>query len=252
MAAKKLRTSDGRPERRNLDEIIKEALEREDLSQLPGWGKPIDLKDYFSSGPEHRAANKILQDNKVLPLPLQERKDAESLQEESSAYRAREEQFLAALQRDIDLAAQSVSAPFPDRRTLLEVFGLETWPAYLPEPANAPLPRRAELRHNAQTLLELVTRYNRRVEVVIAQYLDLLGRANTCIDRLNTQVFFSHHLPPQLQLRGLNLEREEEEVRAHFPPLTTLPQDLAQRLEAYCKAVCPSVWRRLGRSFSRT
>ena len=58
------RTSDGRPEMRTPDQILREASDS--ISRdLPSKGKRLDLDAYFRSGEEHRIANKILKDNGV-------------------------------------------------------------------------------------------------------------------------------------------------------------------------------------------
>ena len=48
--------SDGRPEHRSIDEILRDAIAGGDFNDLPGRGRPLDLEDYFASGPEHRMA----------------------------------------------------------------------------------------------------------------------------------------------------------------------------------------------------
>jgi len=63
------RTPDERVEYRSLDDMLKQAVEGEDLGKLPGYGKPIDLKAYSTSGPETRVASKLLGDNQVCPSP---------------------------------------------------------------------------------------------------------------------------------------------------------------------------------------
>lgn len=250
MAAKILRSADGRPQHRSIDAAIKDAIDQEDLSQLPSWGKPIDLKGYFASGPEQRAANQLLKDNKVLPQPLQERKEAEILQQEAEIYLAREQQALVLLASQVAPIARSVTAPLPDRATLLEIIGLETCPSYLPEPVGAPLPKKTQFLNTAGFLVDMVARYNRRLEVIVSHYIDLLERSNACIDRLNIQVACSRHLLPNLQLRSHNLERKAADLRSDLPPLPALPADLAKRLERYYKTAHPSVWRRLTQTLS--
>ncbi len=248
MAVKKLRTPDGRPQHRSIDETIKDAIDREDLSQLPGWGKPLDLKDYFASAPEQRAANQLLKNNKVLPQPLQDRKEAEDLQAEAATYLAREEQTLQSLASQIAPIAQRVTAPLPNLATLLELTDLPTRPSYLPEPLGAPLPSRRQFLDAARELVDMVVRYNRRIELTISHYLDLLERSNDSIDRLNTQIFFSRHLPPNLQLHSHNLDDKTADLRNRLTSLPTLPQDLPDRLERYYKTARPSTWHRLTRA----
>ena len=107
------------------------------------------------------------------------------------------------------------------------------------------MPARRVLLDGAKRLAELVTAYNRRIEVAIAEYLDSLRQANACVERLNQQVAFSRHLPAGLQLKASDLTEAEAQVRTTLPPLTPLPADLVQRLGQYHKAARPSLWRRL-------
>ena len=107
------------------------------------------------------------------------------------------------------------------------------------------MPAHRVLLDGAKRLAELVTAYNRRIEVAIAEYLDFLCQANACVERLNQQVAFSRHLPAGLQLKTSDLTEAEAQVRTELPPLTPLPVDLVQRLDQYYKASRPSLWRRL-------
>ena len=126
----------------------------------------------------------------------------------------------------------------------MAALGLPTWPDYFSEPENAPLPARRVLLDGARRLAELVTAYNRRIKVAIAEYLDSLRQANACVERLNQQVAFSRHLPAGLQLKAADLTEAEAQVRTALPPLTPLPADIVQRLGQYHKAARPSLWRR--------
>jgi len=76
--AKPPRKPNGSPELRSLDDQLKEVGDEAVARRLPGFGKPIDLGAYFSSGAKFRAAHKLLADNAVLPRPLQFLKEAES------------------------------------------------------------------------------------------------------------------------------------------------------------------------------
>ena len=63
--------------------------------------------------PQHRSIDAAIKDNKVLPQPLQERKEAETLQQEAERYIAREQQALVLLASQIAPIARSVTAPLP-------------------------------------------------------------------------------------------------------------------------------------------
>jgi hypothetical protein len=45
---------------RIVEDLIKEAMERGEFDNLPGRGKPIDLREYFETPEEVRVANSVL------------------------------------------------------------------------------------------------------------------------------------------------------------------------------------------------
>jgi hypothetical protein len=49
------------------DEKIREAQKRGDFDNLPGSGKPVDLKEYFQTPPHLRAAYTVLKNSGVPP-----------------------------------------------------------------------------------------------------------------------------------------------------------------------------------------
>jgi hypothetical protein len=245
---KPLRRPDGTPETRTPDEMLADAVAGEDLTILPGAGQPVDLAGYFASGPEHRMANRILRDNQVLPQPLQERRDAENLQAEAEAYLERQQQQLGELFAQLESATAALCAPFTSRDALLQTLGWSEWPTYFSEPTAAPLPRLHIWLKQAQVLSEYIATYNRRIEIGVAHYMDLLAKANACIERLNKQVLFSHQLTPGLQLRPLKIEDFAATAHEQWPRLELLPADLRQRLTAHYRRVQPTLWQRV---FSR-
>ena len=157
MAESRRRTLDGRPETRSVDDMLKQAVEGEDLTQLPGYGKPIDLKGYTTSDPETRVASKLLGDNNVLPQPLQDRVDAENLRREADDYLKGEVDHLQRMRQRIEPAATAFTAPFPDRQAVLDLIEMESWPSYLPEPSGAELPRRQTFKQTGRALLEQIS-----------------------------------------------------------------------------------------------
>ena len=74
-----LRTSEGRPEMRNPNQILAEAASRIS-GDPPKKGKKLELNSYFRSGEGHRMANRILKDNGVIPQHRHDRKDAEAVE----------------------------------------------------------------------------------------------------------------------------------------------------------------------------
>lgn len=247
--SKRRRTPDGRPELRSLDDMLKQAVEDEDLTQLPGYGEPIDLTGYATSDPETRVASKLLGDHNVLPQPLQDRKDAENRRREADDYLRGESEHLLEMMQRIEPVAAAFTAPFPDRQAVLEVLGTQSWPSYLPEPTGADLPRRQTFRQTGKVLLEQVSGYNRRIEVVVSQYLERLGRFNDCVERISKQISLAPGLPAEMIVRAADLVQEEETARAQLEsPLTALPADIEPRLDRYYRSVSPSAWQRLTRT----
>ncbi len=244
--SRRRRTPDGRPETRSLDDMLKQAVEGEDLTKLPGYGKPVDLKGYSTSDPETRVASKLLGDNNVLPQPLQDRVDAENLRQEADEYLKGEAEHLREMKHRIEPAAAALTGPFPDRQAVLDILETKTWPSYLPEPTDAELPRRQSFKQTGKVLLEQTAGYNRRIEVVVSQYLERLQRFNDCVDRVSKQISLAPGLPAGPSLRAADLVQEEETARAQLEsPLTALPADIEQRLDRYYRSVSPSTWQRL-------
>ena len=242
--SRRRRTPDGRPETRSLDDMLKQAVEGEDLTRLPGYGKPIDLKGYTTSDPETRVASKLLGDNNVLPQPLQDRKDAENLRQEADEYLKGEAEHLREMKHRIEPVAAVFTAPFPDRQAILDLLGTESWPSYLPEPTGADLPRRQTFKQTGRVLLEQISGYNRRIEVVVTQYLERLERYNDCVERVGKQISLAPGLPTGPTVHTADLVQEEETARAKLEsPLTMLPANIERRLERYHRHISPSAWK---------
>ena len=59
------------PFQKNVDEKIKEAIERGEFDNLPGKGKPLDLAAYFAT-PEHlRMGYSILKSAEIIPEEME-------------------------------------------------------------------------------------------------------------------------------------------------------------------------------------
>ena len=151
---------------RSVDEMLEEDLKEDNLAVLPGWGKPLDLKKYFASGPEHRVAHKLLKDNQVLPQSLQERKEAGQLTLAARAYIDRERENLAVLYAGIPQTATRITKVFPNRHSLLDLLSMDALPPYLPEPAATLPPARQQLLRDARHLQQEITAYNRCLGIV--------------------------------------------------------------------------------------
>lgn len=55
------------PSELNIEEMIREAMERGDFDNLKGKGKPLDLDSYFSAPEDIRMAFSILRSNEFVP-----------------------------------------------------------------------------------------------------------------------------------------------------------------------------------------
>ncbi|MSS71440.1 MAG: DUF1992 domain-containing protein [Candidatus Latescibacteria bacterium] len=237
--------SDGRPEPRSVDDILRDAAARGEFDRLPGKGQPLDLEDYFASGPEHRVANKILKDNQVLPQPLQDRKEAEALQQTARDLLVREGQALQETREEIRQASLPLFGCFPDRPTAVSCLGLDVWPTCFAEPVAGPKPDTRQVVRQAEHLRRLVARHNGRVASILARYLDLLEQANVSIRRLNEQIAFKGNLRAGFQMMPLcDLAAREQEARAQFPALPALPEDLPGRIRAFFRETRQPFWKR--------
>jgi hypothetical protein len=128
----RLLTPDGKLEMRTPDEMLRDAVSGESYAQLPGKGKPLNLREFFSSDAEHRMAGKILRDNQVLPPQLQERKDAEfHLRDAETQLREATERILP-LRGEIYRSAQQVPNAFPNSETVQKILGLDHLPNDFP------------------------------------------------------------------------------------------------------------------------
>jgi hypothetical protein len=64
---------------KNIDERIKEAIERGEFDNLPGKGKPLDLDAYFAT-PEHlRVGYSILKSADIIPEEMELLRQIEGL-----------------------------------------------------------------------------------------------------------------------------------------------------------------------------
>ncbi|GEM_PF-862642 len=242
----KFRKPDGRPELRGVDDILRDAAARGEFDDLPGKGCPLDLDDYFADNPEHRIANRLLKDNKVLPQPLQDRKEAEALLQAARDLFAREARALQKAQEEIRGASAPLMACFPDRQTAVDRLGLEAWPSCFVEPAPAPRPALRRVVRQAERLRSLVAQYNGRVGALIGRYVDLLEQANRCIRRHNDRLALTGSLRAGFQMMVLcDVAARTQEARAQFPALPPLPEDLPGRIRAFCREARRPFWRRL-------
>lgn len=64
-----------------IENRIKEAIERGDFDNLPGYGKPLVLEDDSHIPPDLRLAYKILKNADCIPPELQLKKDIQNIQD---------------------------------------------------------------------------------------------------------------------------------------------------------------------------
>ena len=81
----------------HVDELIRAAIDRGELADLPGRGKPLDLEDDSSVPPESRLAFRILKNSSFVPPEVEELKRIEAL--EGDADRCRDPSEQEALRR---------------------------------------------------------------------------------------------------------------------------------------------------------
>ncbi len=82
----------------HVDELIRAAIDRGELKNLPGRGKPLDLEEDTNVPPEHRMAFRILKNSGFVPPEVEELKQIEAL--EADADRSRDPGEQEALRRD--------------------------------------------------------------------------------------------------------------------------------------------------------
>ena len=69
----------------NVDEIIRDAMERGEFDDLAGAGKPIDLSAYFDTPEEIRLAYSVLKSADILPQEAELLKEISVLKDEAAA-----------------------------------------------------------------------------------------------------------------------------------------------------------------------
>ena len=70
---------------RFIDELIRKAIEAGEFDDLPGKGKPIDLRAYFETPEDLRMAYSILKSNHFAPEEVEVLKEIEELKKRIEA-----------------------------------------------------------------------------------------------------------------------------------------------------------------------
>jgi hypothetical protein len=69
----------------NIEQIIREAMERGEFDNLSGAGKPIDLSAYFDTPEDLRMAYSVLKSADILPQEAELLKEITALKEEAQS-----------------------------------------------------------------------------------------------------------------------------------------------------------------------
>ncbi|MGA1196424.1 MAG: DnaJ family domain-containing protein [Candidatus Latescibacterota bacterium] len=241
----KLRTPDGKIQMRSVDDLLKEVAADDSWRNLPGKGKPIDLRSYFAPGEEYRVAGKILQENKVLPPHLQERKAAEAVQDAAKKLRENAQHQIPPLRTALLQKIETLISLFPDQTTCQTWLNLDNWPSDYPKPPPTACDQK-QLFEAAQYLTQEIPRYNARIRNLIYRYMDHLKRAQENINNYHKRQLLNTTLSPHYNyLAPIDLAHKEQEIKELFPPLIEFPQDLLSRLKKWQRKTQPTFWRRL-------
>ena len=225
--------------------MLRDAVTEDKIRHLPGWGKPIDLGDYFSTSEEYRQAMKILKDNRVLPQELQDLKQAEAALHRADMLRAEELESLKTMRWEIDAAAGCVVGVFASRDDAAAALGLSAWPEYFPDPSVISRAGPARIHHETAALGVRVKRYNARVNRLIHRYLDLLREARAATERYRNQSMVTRGLLAYSPtVRNIGIAECENEIRRSAPLLSPLAEDLTVHARAYVRAISTPRWRR--------
>lgn len=239
------RTPDGKPERRTPDEMLRDAVS--DDTDIPGKGKPLDLKAYFRPDAEHRMAGKILRDNNVLPAHLQERKDAEEHLKNADEHLQRASEKIAPLQKAIHPLAQTLIRTFSDDNEICETLGLNALPEKFHP--NSETPPASDLLETISTFDQLCKQYNAQVRDLTYRYLENLRLAHENIEASKKRQLANRSLlPTYAPTAKVNIEAQREYIQKRFPLLPERPRDWQSRLKAWQRSQKPTLWKRLFRS----
>jgi hypothetical protein len=219
----------GEPEPRGLDELLAQVAREQDIKDLPGFGKPIDLESYFKGGEEKRVSNQLLKDNNILPQHLQYRKDAENLRIEAERLLQRESEDLRQAVAAIEPIAQEFASSFPSLDSTIEFLSWRGWPFRHASGDRSSNPQTAvavSIRFK-----EMVDRYNRKLNYLIDNYTNLLERANEAESNYRNQVAITGRL---FNDPGSVKNRDHKSliaaVQSEFPQYPAPPSDMENRI----------------------
>ncbi len=241
------RTPDGKPERRTPDEMLRDAVS--DDTDIPGKGKPLDLKAYFRPDAEYRMAGKILRDNNVLPAHLQERKDAEEHLKNADEHLQRATEKIAPLQKAIRPLAQTLIRTFSYDKEMCEALGLNALPENFHPDEETPPASVSDLLETISTFDQLCKQYNARVRDLTYLYLENLRLAHENIEASKKRQLVNRSLlPAYAPIAKVDIEAQKEYIQTRFPLLPERPRDWESRLKTWLRSQKPTLWHRMFRS----
>jgi hypothetical protein len=242
--AKLRRRADGKVETRSLDDLLAEAARDDVVQRLPGKGQPLDLGGYLHADPETRVANKLLQDHHVIPQPLQDRREAEGLEQQASADAAAalsdlgpRREMLVNVQHQLQLCWPATASP----QAIFAPAGVPAWLTPLPSESEAT----GDWHALSMELVTLTATYRRRRDIARRKIAASLGQAADVAKRLNQQVSLSRTLSPGIQMPPVPVQAHLERFDNDCPQIDELPDDLPDRIRKAVHSASPSWWQRL-------
>jgi len=242
----KRRRFDGKPETRSLDDLLAEASMDDVVQRLPGKGQPIDLGGYLHADAESRVANKLLADHHVIPKPLQDRREAEKLDQQADIDTSSAIQDLEARRQIVEDLQRKLSTSWPESVSASDVF-----------PDQNPLPRwlqvagsgtsRGDWGPLAAELAIASAVHNRRRLIARRKVEASLAKASEIARRLNTQVLLTRTLAPGVQMAPVRVQARLQHVDDNCPTVEAVPEDLEARLHRALRAAQPPWWKTLWR-----
>lgn len=241
------RAPDGKLERCAPDEMLRDAVAGD--MDVPGKGKPLDLKAYFRPDAEHRMAGKILRDNNVLPPQLQERKDAEDHLAKAGARLRCASEKIARLKKEIRPLAQTLLQTFSNGAEMREALGLNALSEDFHADGETPVARDSDLLALIENYGHLCKRYNALVNSLTTRYMEDLRLARENIEASNKRQLLNRSLlPPYAPIARVDIEARREDIQKRFAPLPELSPDWKSRLKKWQRSRRSYLWQRVFRS----
>ena len=238
------RRANGKPEFRSLDELLAEATQDDVMQRLSGKGRPIDLGGYMHADTGTRVANKLLKDNDVIPQQLQDRREAEMLQQQAETDTAAARQDLHPRRCQVEELQKRLRACWPVSVAPAEVFSGGDVPTWMTDP-DAKSDNGGDWQELAAQLATSSAVHNRRRAVARRKVEESLTEVARLTRRLNEQVSLSRSIFPGIQMTPVRVEAHLERFDVDCPRVDNVPEDLARLLRQAVRAASPPLWRRL-------